>query len=100
VNLVAGTYTLILDAPKSSDRGIVTAVLDGTTVATVDLYAASSTQAITDTTSIVVGATGMHKLMFQTLQPITSCGELHHLSVLPKQIKAMFFSISFFLISM
>lgn len=64
VNLVAGTYTFRLHCGLNSDRGIVSVVLNSTTIGTLDLYGglADSLQSIT---GIVVATSGVYKLELQ-----------------------------------
>ena len=62
---MAGTYTFRLQASKSSDRGIVSIVLNGTTVRTIDTYNASYIDALSEVTGIVIGSSGAFKLELQ-----------------------------------
>lgn len=60
----AGTYTLELRHLAFANRGIYTVAIDGTTVGTIDGYAASLTAARSTLAGIVIGATGQHTLTF------------------------------------
>lgn len=62
VLLAAGTYTLNIACQKDINRGIYTVSLDGTTIATLDAYAAGTTQATLTQTGIVVAAAGLYQL--------------------------------------
>ena len=65
VNLVAGTYLFRLHHTKSTDRGIVSIVLNGSTVGTIDTYNGSLVDVATEVTGIVIGSTGTFKLELQ-----------------------------------
>lgn len=63
VILAAGTWTFSLVHHKSTDRGIYTVALSVTgAVGTIDGYAGSPAEALTDITGIVVAATGKQTL--------------------------------------
>lgn len=64
VNLVAGTYTFRLHCGVNTDRGIVTVVLNSTTVGTIDLYASLS-DSLKTVAGIVVATSGVYKLELQ-----------------------------------
>jgi hypothetical protein len=65
INLIAGTYTFRLDYATSGDRGIVTVVLNGTSVGTIDTYLASNTRGIGAITSITIANSGNYKVELQ-----------------------------------
>ena len=66
VILAAGTWTLQTMSQNQSNKGIITAKLDGTTIGTIDTYAASSTpNALGSITGITVASSGKHTLQFR-----------------------------------
>lgn len=67
VLLAAGTYSLDLLHRQSTNRGIYTVTVDGTTVGTVDGYAASAVSTASRLTGIAVTGTGPHRVQLQML---------------------------------
>jgi len=65
INLVAGTYTFRLEYGTSTDRGIATVLLNGTSVGTIDTYSASNTHSLGTITGIVIGTSGTYKVELQ-----------------------------------
>lgn len=61
----AGTWTVKLYVRKSSNTGIVTVLLDGVSVGTLDTYAASAALAVLSLTGISVGSDGAHTIGFK-----------------------------------
>jgi hypothetical protein len=66
VVLAAGTWTITLIGIKSTDYGICTVSLDGSSVGTLDMYAASSTNNnVMSLTGVTVSATGKKRLLLK-----------------------------------
>lgn len=63
-NLAAGTYTLTVIFPKTTDLGIVRASLDGSSLGTQDFYAGYSENHVWEITGITVSADGNYTLRF------------------------------------
>lgn len=63
INLAAGTWTISLLALKASDAGIITIALDGVSVGTLDLYAASnSANQVLNLSGVAVANSGNKRL--------------------------------------
>jgi hypothetical protein len=65
INLISGTYTFRIDYAASVDRGIVTVVLNGSSVGTVDTYAASNSRNIGTITGITISNSANYKVELQ-----------------------------------
>lgn len=58
----AGTWTITLITRKSSNTGICTVLIDGTSVGTADTFAASVGLGIFNITGVTVATSGVHKV--------------------------------------
>jgi len=66
VALDAGTWTLTVIYQKNTDCGVVTPSLGGSDLSTVDMYAASADDQVSQWTGITVATAGVYELKFRT----------------------------------